>query len=466
MKLMFRKINNFTNSHPRIFVFCLAFFYVVLAGIFIQLLFLPHLAPHGISVRKGLLSGYDSPKFHLIAENASTMIREYGWSFWKIKPEGQIISGIASIFYALFTPEPWVLLPLNGIMHGIASLALFETLSVICDNRKLALFSSFPFILFPSSLLWNAQIHNEIFVIPGVMLILFGWVSLADKYHVMKFIKSFMAFFCIIIGSFIVWAIRDQIMTIIHLCELLAILLIICYGAIQLIRKSIRFSNLFVHIGLLTLIWLIGSPDLFNKIDMGYIYSSKSDDSSFTSGLESDITDQSKIRVTWVKTAWLPDEIDNNMHTLSNIRYKFIKYWSDSGSQIDTEVVFGQALDIITYFPRAMEVSFLAPFPVDWLASGYKKGGDLMRKESGFEMIIVYICLIGLLYSAWHFRTKVEIWILATLTVGMLFVYSCAIPNVGALYRFRYPYLMPLVCLGLAGVILIFQKYMKTTKPE
>jgi hypothetical protein len=104
-----------------------------------------------------------------------------------------------------------------------------------------------------------------------------------------------------------------------------------------------------------------------------------------------------------------------------------------------------------------MEISFLAPFPTDWLASGYKKGASLMRKESGFEMLIIYVCLLGFLYSAWHFRTKIEIWILLIISIGMLMVYTCAIPNVGALYRFRYPYLMPIVCLGLAGVILILQ---------
>jgi len=152
------------------------------------------------------------------------------------------------------------------------------------------------------------------------------------------------------------------------------------------------------------------------------------------------------------------------LYSLSSTRAKFIRIWSYAGSQIDTEIIFGRASDVFQYIPRALEIGFLAPFPSEWLAAGYKKSSSLMRKVSGAEMIIVYACLIGLFFSLWHFRAKIEIWVLSAVTIGMLIVYTCTIPNVGALYRFRYPYLMPLICLGLSGLILIFQKYFKATQ--
>ncbi len=34
-----------------------------------------------------------------------------------------------------------------------------------------------PFIIFPSALLWNTQFHNENYVIPGVFLVLYGWIG-------------------------------------------------------------------------------------------------------------------------------------------------------------------------------------------------------------------------------------------------------------------------------------------------
>jgi hypothetical protein len=180
MKIMWNKVKTYALFHPQLSIFCLAFLYVVMAGLFIQLIFLPYIAPPSMNAGNGLLSGYDGGKFHRIAMEASIQIKEIGWSAWRLKPAGQIVSGIASIFYSLITPKPWVLLPLNGFLHGIASLALFEILLIIVGKQGLVFISSLPFVMFPSSLLWNAQMHNENFVIPGVLLFLYGWIYLAD----------------------------------------------------------------------------------------------------------------------------------------------------------------------------------------------------------------------------------------------------------------------------------------------
>jgi hypothetical protein len=450
--------NQFINSHPRIVIFCLAFFYVLLVGLFIQLIFLPHIAPQGMSGGDGLLKAYDGEKFHRISVASSNQIKEFGWSAWKLKPDNQFVSGIASIFYSLFTPKPWVLLPLNGILHGIACLALFEILSIIVVDRVISFYSILPFIFFPSSLLWNAQIHNENYIIPAVLLFLYAWIYLADTERAKNWKRTWLVFLYLVLGSLVIWAIRDSIITILHLLAFITIILLIVLQIIPLIKNQIRIKILFIYAGVLIGIWLLSSPVIFNKIDPGYVFSSKSDDMSSSLGLDLETTGKSKVRVTWTETPWLPKNIDDKFNDLSHTRAKFIKAWSYAGSQIDTEVVFHQASDVLFYFPRAMEISFLAPFPTEWLASGYKKGASLMRKESGFEMLIIYVCLLGLLFSVWHFRTKTEIWILLIISIGMLMVYTCAIPNVGALYRFRYPYLMPIVCLGLAGVILILQK--------
>jgi hypothetical protein len=168
----------------------------------------------------------------------------------------------------------------------------------------------------------------------------------------------------------------------------------------------------------------------------------------------------------WTKTVWLPNQIDSKLRDLSLTRAGFIWYTSFAGSQIDADITFGSASDVINYFPRAMEIGFLSPFPVDWFASGYKSGASLMRKEAGAEMIIIYICLVGLIYSLWRFRTKIETWVLSVITTGMLIIYPMAVPNVGSLYRFRYPYLMPLVCLGLFGVIFFYQHYFQKRQPK
>jgi hypothetical protein len=106
MKIMWIKINAFIFSRPRLFLFCLAYFYVVLAGILIQLVFLPYIAPPSMNAGNGLLIGFDGLKFHTYTVEAPTRIKEIGWSAWSLKPEKQIFSGIASIFYTLISPKP------------------------------------------------------------------------------------------------------------------------------------------------------------------------------------------------------------------------------------------------------------------------------------------------------------------------------------------------------------------------
>jgi len=164
--------------------------------------------------------------------------------------------------------------------------------------------------------------------------------------------------------------------------------------------------------------------------------------------------------VRWKPTPWIPEIIDGKLHDLANTRAKFIKEWAYAGSQIDIDIEFNEAADMLRYTPRALEIAFLAPFPNNWFSSGYKNSSNLMRKESAGEMIIVYFCLVGLLFSLWKYRARIEMWILVILSVCMLIMYTCAIPNVGSLYRFRYPYLMPLVCLGLAGLIMFGQRFL------
>lgn len=461
---MFKKVRQLSLSHPSLFVFGLAFLYVLLAGLFIQLIFLPFLAPSNISEGNGLLSGYDGPKFHRIAVEAASRIKELGWMAWQLKPENQIVSGIASIFYRLITPKPWILLPLNGLLHGIASLALFELLVIIISRRDLAFISTLPFIFFPSSLLWNAQLHNENYIVPGVLLYSFGWVYLADSKRAINLKKSWKAIFCLISGSLLVWLVRSYISLILVMLALISVLVLVIVNFIRWIKKSVSFKSFSQFVSIIIITWLMSSPSLFFREILGATTSEK-DTPVLSLGFEVEATNPTK-GVAWKKTPWIPELIDGKLHELSNTRAKFIQEWAYAGSQIDTDIVFSSAMDFLKYIPRALEIAFLAPFPQDWLASGYKKSASLMRKESAAEMIMVYFCLVGLLYSLGKYRTRIETWILVILSVGMLIMYTCAIPNVGSLYRFRYPYLMPLVCLGLSGLILVYKKIFQRNTRE
>jgi hypothetical protein len=102
--------------------FCIyVFFYVLILGLFIQKLFLPYLFPQ-MHWGHGLLKGFDSIAFHEWGIGILGDVKALGLRGWMLSPPHQDLqpAGVAAIFYYIFTPEPYVLLPLNAIMHAFS----------------------------------------------------------------------------------------------------------------------------------------------------------------------------------------------------------------------------------------------------------------------------------------------------------------------------------------------------------
>jgi len=76
----------------------------------------------------------------------------------------------------------------------------------------------------------------------------------------------------------------------------------------------------------------------------------------------------------------------------------------------------------------------------------------MMRRISAVEMVGVYLAFIFLPYAIWHWRKRIEIWLILSFCSGMMLIYAICICNVGTLYRVRYGYLMTLVGIGIAGI--------------
>ena len=106
---------------------------------------------------------------------------------------------------------------------------------------------------------------------------------------------------------------------------------------------------------------------------------------------------------------------------------------------------------MLRYLPRALQVALLAPFPTDWRRTGSLawttrgtaggRGRDAGRVPGSPALLVV----------AWQWRRRAELWIVVLPCLAILTLYSLAVPNLGALHRFRYGFLMTLVGLGVAG---------------
>jgi hypothetical protein len=434
---MLLKANRDPDTRPQPFVWVfwvVVFLYPILAGLLLQLIVLPYIFP-AWHAGDGILVGGDWLGFHTRAVLLSENMRLQGWQVWEARPGGQIVSGIAAVFYTLITPKPWTLLPLNALLHTAAAWALFEILRSITGDWKKALLGAAPFAFFPSSLTWTAQMHNDGYAIPGGMLFISGWVSLACRQSWNnKWIIARSILF-ILFGSWLLWLVRPYMVTMTRgLSGIFSIALVFLFFRYSILQKFPWGKT-----AIAVFLFLLLSFASFDR-------------TAFSSG-----TGARSAPIAWKTTPWIPNYIDRQLRTLSRTRNDVIDKWQHAASNIDTHVSFSSATEILLYLPRAVQIGFLSPFPDDWFGTGSKAPNTVMRRVSGIEMIVVYAALLGLPYAVWRWRKRSELWIVLFFSTGMLVIYAIGVPNMGTLYRFRYAYLMSIAGIGICGGYAVFE---------
>lgn len=424
------------------------FIYTVLSGLLVQLVLLPHVFPawhDGF----GLIKGVDGLKFHHAALDLAEAIEQQGWSQWVPQPKGQLVSGIAAIFYVLVYPAPWSVLPANAVLNATACLCLYLLLARLTKDTNAAVAAAAPFALFPSNLLWNAQFHNENYAVPGVIFILLGWLMVLQddpSRTATRVVRAVAACTLIGVGSLLLGLVRHYILNGMTYLSITAALFLLLG---RLTRKpglrSILTSTLLLLAASTTMALMVRALR-----GEGYYVRPPSTTTPIQNSTGAPVGTRSRF---WAPTVWLPGVIDRQLEDIARTRRSLIRSLDHGGTSIDLDVTFRKAMDIIAYVPRALQIAFLSPFPSLWFSESTKAAGSAMRAVSALEMLFVYCALAGLPIFVWKHRAEPSLWLLLLVCTGMLVVYAMSVPNVGALYRFRYPFLMPLVCLGTAGWI-------------
>jgi hypothetical protein len=136
---------------------------------------------------------------------------------------------------------------------------------------------------------------------------------------------------------------------------------------------------------------------------------------------------------------------------ISLLRHRFIVRYPEAGSNIDTDVELTGWTGLVRYFPRAVVIGLLSPFPTMWLSRGAQVGlaGRLL---AGAEMIVLYIIVALALLCAFSQRRCWAVWLLlATVLVGVTGL-GFVVINMSTIYRMRYGFVMLLIVLGAQGL--------------
>jgi hypothetical protein len=420
------------------------FTYTALAALIVQTVLLPRVFP-GLHAGEGLLSGLDSVTFHELAVAQAEQIRTEGWSAWGLRPRGQAPAGIASAVYALAVPEPWTLIPLNAAVHATAALTLLLIVEAFVGDRRLALIAALPLLVYPSAMTWYAQVHKDGLFILGALLFAYGWLGFArvsaSRGEVGVALRSVV---WIHLGTILIWVMRP-------------------YGVLLLQALGLILASVLTGVFLVRALrapgrrLLLASIALAMWVTMGTI--------SALAGYGVPIAEEPEFRpprpippLRWQPSDWLPSFLDRRLKGLSVVRDNYRFGYPEAGTNIDTDIGFGTAVDVFAYTPRASLIVLFAPFPTQWISEGATPGGTLMRRVAGLEMIGLYPALALLPYAIWRWRRRIELYLIAGYCLGMMLVYATAVTNIGALYRFRYGFIMTLGALGVAAGLVAWRE--------
>jgi len=141
--------------------------------------------------------------------------------------------------------------------------------------------------------------------------------------------------------------------------------------------------------------------------------------------------------------------LSRTMRQIGERRAGFRSYHAHA-SDIDADVQFSGAGDIVRFIPRAFVIGFFAPFPKMWIEAGnFGRAGRLL---SGLETLAMYGLYLAAAYCLWQERRNLRVWFLFLVAaIGMLAL-GLVVVNAGALYRIRYVFWMMLIVIASRGM--------------
>lgn len=122
------------------------------------------------------------------------------------------------------------------------------------------------------------------------------------------------------------------------------------------------------------------------------------------------------------------------------------RFSTANASNIDSDIRFKGAGDIVRFIPRAFVIGFFAPFPKMWVQSGsYGLAGRLL---SGVETLAMYVLYVVAGICVWRERRNRKMWLLFLVAaIGMLAL-GLVVVNAGALFRLRYVFWMMMIVIA------------------
>jgi hypothetical protein len=383
----------------------------------------------------------DSAKFQTQIEIAADVLRNRGVEAWFFALLPFHVK-VYSLCFALFAP--WshfsILLiePLNAIYYA-GILCLVYYLSRRIFGEETALLATFIVAVWPTFLAHTTQpLKDPLFLVLALLFLTINSFFLMKQYSLSSALTLAIAG---VVTECVLWIVKSEMWEVVIAAGVVTTGLIVLKkfraqripwgnvaGALLLLVMSVIIPRILVQFYQPAIRWaeargvanLYKDPDPWAGPDLRSLLSA-------------------------------PQLGNSPVERIARLRERFRRAYPWAGSNVDVEVKFSGASDIIRYLPRAALIGFCAPFPKMWFEKG-SQNGRMGRLSGGFETLALYVIEAMALISLWYRRREPAVWWLFIVSSLGVTALGLVVTNIGAIFRLRYIFVILLVMLGADGI--------------
>lgn len=448
------------------------FIYAILAMVTSREIVIPHIMSSSIN---GNIAG-DPYYYHTLALRKAGEIRAKGiWEF-ELRPEGQGPAGVASLLYLIWE-NPYSMVLANAVLHGVA-VVMMALILMRWFSRRTSIIATLPLAISPYMIFWFSQINKDSFVLCGALLFVYGLLNfLTPKEKRLSYKNELLSLLVIVAGISLTWFVRPYINQI--LLPITSVFLLVgLLSRIKYSRDGEKWLGFFMC-GTLVLICLTmmgkgGASGATIESFAHYTFQQSHGQSHGDNQSDSSAKCLASIdERNWRNEQFLPDFVNKKLKALMGQRclmFTMLQTQNNAAtlySFVDVNTFPSGSAEALAYLPRAALLGIFSPLPAHW---GYifNHGPSMFYTITPVEAILLYIGVSSLLFWA----ISKHVWsalIPIALSVTVMTIYGMATPFIGALYRYRYPWWILMICMGLAAIITVssrFMNYWQDTKLE
>ncbi len=424
----------FQDKKMAFIIWVVFFCYSICAALIFQKLMLPNLSL--IQTGSGLITN-DANYFDSVASSLASEIKANGWSSMRLYPANGAPGNVAILgaLYVFFGQDSSLAIPIASVLHAMGGLFIFLLARELANKAVIGIcagvIAGSLFVLFPSALVWYSQNLKDTYAIAGMLLTLLIWVK------AIKNPSTNLAWCWLVLGNLVamvlVVIVRPYTL---KLLLVAALGVVFVYGISAILRHEINARRKLIGFFLIVVVMLVGG--IKGTETLGGTQPDK---------LYANWQDETPEQWQWIKSSWVPENIESYIATASKTRVSLIAYGLrvNAKSMIDEDVKPQRTSEIIAYLPRVLQVALFAPFPSSWFTNF-----SLPRLVAVGEMSIFYLCVPGI-FMLLIYNRRPPVLMALYFACFFLLIYGFTQANIGTLYRYRYGYWFVMLTLGLLG---------------